>query len=121
MKQLKEEFKKNGLFYYLVDRTNRVALYRLTIKDKTGEETVGYEVCKIYTKPSRVIKGNILEASEVIPSNNQFAWYDDSRAFFPSELEEAKEYLKSYGKLLQERGEKNVRIVLPYKAINYDL
>lgn len=43
MKKLKEKFSKSGLIYSLIDRTDKVALYSLTIKvNKDIEEPLGY-------------------------------------------------------------------------------
>ena len=103
MKELKNSFKKNGLIYKLVDRTSKVALYSLTIKDKTIEELIGYEVCKVYIKLSHTVNGKIIEASESIPSNDQFSFDDDSKSFFPNELDRATEYLKYYSDVLTDK------------------
>ena len=103
MNKLKDKFKKNGLLYHLLDRTDKVALYRLTIRVKNEDETVGYEVSKIYIKPSRIVKGKTMEASEALPSNDQFAWDDDSKCFFPNEPDRAIEYFKEYANRLQSK------------------
>jgi len=47
MKKLKENFRKNGIEYQLLKRTDRYALYKQTISDKFGSEIVGYEVSKL--------------------------------------------------------------------------
>ena len=104
MKQLKEVFSKSGLIYKLMDRTDKVALYSLTIKvDKDVEEVVGYEVCKIYTKREKTVNGKIIEAHEAIPTDDQFGWDDDSKSFFPKDINLAKEYLQKYTVELQSK------------------
>jgi hypothetical protein len=98
MKELKTKFKRNGLIYTLIDRTPKVALFILTIMNRKKEECVGYEVCKIYTKSSKIVNGNTIEEHETIPSNDQFAIIDNSKSFFANETGkiEAYEYYKEY-------------------------
>jgi len=92
MEQLKERFRKNGLGYKLLDRTEKVALFQLNI----GNVIAGYEVCKVYFNKARVLLGKNLPESESVPSNEKFG-YDGSKCFFPHDLKLAKQYFKEFG------------------------
>lgn len=97
METLKESFKKNRLFYKLLDRNDSYALYELTFKDKIGSEVVGYEVDRIRINKAGDRFGKHFQESESLPSNEQFGTdgtkLERSKAFFPHELDRAKEYL----------------------------
>lgn len=108
METLKETFRKNGLNYKLLDRTDKVAVYELKIGT-----VVGYEVCKIYFNKARTLWGKDLPESESVPSNEQFG-YEGSKCFFPHDLKLAKEYFKEFDDKLS--GANMPNLLLP-KAI----
>ena len=76
MRTLKTQFRKNGLDYTLLKRTNKIALFQL------GPSSLpdGYEVCRIYIMRKHKAFGIDFEESEVITSNDQF-YADGSGAF----------------------------------------
>ena len=76
MKILKTEFRKNGLDYTLLKRTDKIALFQL------GPETApdGFEVCRIYIMRPHKAFGVDFEESEIISTNDQFL-SDGSGAF----------------------------------------
>jgi hypothetical protein len=89
MKILKKEFRKNGLDYTLLKRTDKIALFQLGhLPDPDG-----YEVCRIYIMRPHKAFGVDFEESEIISSNDQFL-LDGSGAF--RSLENA---LKHFDKL----------------------
>ena len=89
MKILKTEFRKNGLNYTLLKRTDKIALFQLGhLPDPDG-----YEVCRIYIMRPHKTFGVDFEESEIITSNDQFL--TDGSGSFRS-LENA---LKHYDKL----------------------
>jgi hypothetical protein len=68
MKTLKKEFRKNGLDYTLIKRTDKIVLFQLG----PSSDPDGYEVCRIYImRPHRAF-GVYFEESEVLSSNDQF-------------------------------------------------
>jgi hypothetical protein len=76
MKILKTQFRKNGLDYTLLKRTDKVALSQLGhLPDPDG-----YEVCRIYIMRPHKAFGIDFEESEIITSNDQFIT-DGSGAF----------------------------------------
>jgi len=76
MKILKTEFRKNGLDYILLKRTDKIALFQLGhLPDPDG-----YEVCRIYIMRPHKAFGVDFEESEIITSNDQFLT-DGSGAF----------------------------------------
>jgi len=114
MKHLKEKFNRKGIIYTLIERSDKVAFFSLTMKVKKGiEELVGYEVCKIYFKSDRTINGRMIEGSESIPSDDQFAWDDASKSFFPNELERATNYFKEYVLKLSAKTSSNRLTIMP--------
>jgi hypothetical protein len=94
MEKLKS-FRKNGLDYKLLDRTDRVALFEQKIPEGG---LAGYEVCVIYHNQAGFRFNKIMPESESITGNEQFG-YDDSKAFFPFDLERTKEYFKFVDKV----------------------
>jgi hypothetical protein len=68
MKILKTQFRKNGLDYTLLKRTNKITLFQLGLLS----DTVGYEVCRIYKMRPHNTFGVDFEESEIITSNDQF-------------------------------------------------
>jgi hypothetical protein len=97
MEKLKSSFRKNGIDYKLLDRTALAALFAQKLP--TGE-LAGYEVCKIHIMKACILYGKNYPESEIIPSNEQFG-HDDSKAFFPPDLERARQYLKEFTLQLQ--------------------
>ena len=91
MKLLKTEFRKNGLDYTLLKRTDKIALFQLGHLP----EPDGYEVCRIYIMRPHKAFGVYFEESEIITSNDQF--FTDGSGSFRS-LDNA---LKHYDKLLK--------------------
>jgi len=90
MKLLKTEFRKNGLYYTLIKRTDKIALFQLG----SSSSPDGYEVCRIYIMRPHKAFGVYFEEAEVISTNDQF-FTDGSGAF--RSLDNA---LKHYDKLL---------------------
>ena len=78
MKILKTQFRKNDLFYTLICRNDKVALYE-TRQDETSIRC-HYEVARIYVKPAHTAIGVDFEEAEVLTSNERF-FYDGSGAF----------------------------------------
>jgi hypothetical protein len=76
MKILKTQFRKNGLDYTLLKRTDKIALFQLGYLPDPD----GYEVCKIYIMRPHKAFGINFEESEVISTNDQFL-SDGSGAF----------------------------------------
>jgi hypothetical protein len=91
MKLLKTEFRKNGLYYTLINRTDKIALFQLGFLPDTD----GYEVCRIYIMRPHKAFGVYFEEAEVISTNDQF--FSDGSGAFKS-LDNA---LKNYDKLLK--------------------
>jgi hypothetical protein len=89
MKILKTAFRKNGLDYTLLKRTDKIALFQLG----PSSDPDGYEVCRIYIMRPHKAFGVYFEESEVITSNDQF--YADGSGSFRS-LDNA---LRHYDKL----------------------
>lgn len=90
MKILKTEFRKNGLDYTLLKRTDKIALFQLGLPSDPD----GFEVCRIYIMRPHKAFGITFEESEVISTNDQFL-KDGSGAFWS--LDKA---LKHFDKLL---------------------
>ena len=78
MKILKTQFRKNDLFYTLICRNDKVAMY----ETRQVEDSVlcHYEVARIYIMPAHTAIGVEFEEAEVITSNEKF-YYDGSSAF----------------------------------------
>jgi hypothetical protein len=68
LKILKTEFRKNGLDYTLLKRTDKIALFQLGHLP----EPDGYEVSRIYIMRPHKAFGIDFEESEIISSNDQF-------------------------------------------------
>ena len=64
MKTLKNQFNKNGLRYYLIQRNEVVAMYG--ISGTFTDNILHYEVCRIH------IRNDQYGHREVLPSNEQF-------------------------------------------------
>jgi hypothetical protein len=76
MKTLKAQFRKNGLDYTLLKRTDKIALFQLGLPSYPD----GYEVCRIYIMRPHKAFGVDFEESEIISSNDQFL-FDGSGSF----------------------------------------
>jgi hypothetical protein len=75
MKQLPPQKTKNGCYYTLIKRSDRVAIYDQRYS-KFGK-VVGYEVFIIKTQPDYYIEGNLIKAHELFPHKEAFgktAW-----------------------------------------------
>ena len=96
MKILKTEFRKNGLDYTLLKRTDKIALFQL------GPETFtyGYEVSRIYIMRPHKAFGIVFEEAEVISTNNQFL--TDGSGSFRSLDKARKHYDKLLAKLVRQ-------------------
>jgi len=92
MQKLKTSFRKNGIVYKLLERTDKTAFFELKLP--TGE-MAGYEVSRILVNSEREIKGRKLTASESITSNERFG-YDGSKSFFPSDYTGALKYFGEF-------------------------
>jgi hypothetical protein len=78
MKILKEHFRKNDLFYTLICRNDKVAIYET--KQEKDSIRCHYEVTRIYIRPAHTALNVDFEEAEVLTSNDQF-FYDGSGAF----------------------------------------
>ena len=61
-------FRKNGYDYTLLERQGMIAVY----EQHRDERTFAYEVVKIRHRPARMIVGMKLEASERLPSDEDW-------------------------------------------------
>jgi len=96
MKLLKTEFRKNGLDYTLIKRTDKIALFQLGhLPDPDC-----YEVCRIYIMRPHKAFGVDFEESEVISTNDQF--YADGSGAFRSLENALKHYDKLSGKFVRQ-------------------
>ena len=96
MRTLKTQFRKNGLDYTLLKRTNKIALFQL------GPSSLpdGYEVCRIYIMRKHKAFGVDFEESEIITSNDQF--YADGSGAFRSLVDALKHYDKLLNKFVRQ-------------------
>jgi hypothetical protein len=78
MKILKTQFRKNDLFYTLICRNDKVAMYD-TIQEKDSDRC-HYEVTRIYISPAHTAFDVDFEEAEVLTSNDQF-FYDGCGSF----------------------------------------
>ena len=78
MKILKTKFRKNDLFYTLICRNDKVALYKT--RQEEDMTRCHYEVARIYVKPEHTAIGVKFEETEVLTSNEKF-FHDGSGAF----------------------------------------
>jgi hypothetical protein len=78
MKILKIHFRKNNLFYTLICRNDKVALY----ETRQDEDMIRchYEVVRIYIIPAHTALGVDFEETEVLSCNAKFI-HDGSGAF----------------------------------------
>jgi len=95
MKILKTQFRKNDLFYTLICRNNKVAMYET--RQEEDQIRCHYEVARIYIKPAHTAVGVDFEEAEVLRSNDQF-YYDGSGAFIKKD-NAMKHFLKLSEKL----------------------
>ena len=73
MKKLQQHQRKNGYDYELIERNDKVAIYKQIENYKQDNEwTIAYEVFIIRTRKDRKIKDNFIEGGEIFPSNEDF-------------------------------------------------
>jgi hypothetical protein len=95
MKILKTHFRKNDLYYTLICRNDKVAMYE-TRQDEYSD-LCHYEVARIYIKPAHNAIGVDFEEAEVLTNNDDF-FYDGSGAFIKKD-NAMKHFLKLSNKL----------------------
>ena len=78
MKLLKTHFRKNDLYYTLICRNDKVAMYET--RQEKDSIRCHYEVTRIYIRPAHTAINVDFEEAEVLTSNDQF-FYDGSGAF----------------------------------------
>jgi hypothetical protein len=78
MKILKTHFRKNDLYYTLICRNDKVAIYET--RQEKDSDRCHYEVTRIYIRPAHTALNVDFEEAEVLTSNDQF-FYDGSGAF----------------------------------------
>jgi hypothetical protein len=78
MKILKTHFRKNDLYYTLIDRNDKVAIYET--RQEKDSDRCHYEVTRIYIRPAHTALNVDFEEAEVLTSNDQF-FYDGSGSF----------------------------------------
>ena len=95
MKLLKSHFRKNDLFYTLIYRDDKVAMY--ATRQDEDQIRCHYEVARIYIRPAHTAVGVDFEETEVLTSNDDF-FYDGSGAFIKKD-NAMKHFLKLSNKL----------------------
>lgn len=80
-----DSFKKNGFFYEIIKREGNFAILKQRLRPGVG--CLAYETIVIRSYQDYYIKGNLIEASEFAPGNEDFGQYGWS---FPT-LERAEE------------------------------
>ncbi len=95
MKILKTHFRKNDLYYTLIFRNDKVALYET--RQEEDSDLCHFEVARIYIKPAHTAVGVDFEEAEVLTSNDGFG-YDGSGAFIKRD-NAIKHFLKLSAKL----------------------
>jgi hypothetical protein len=90
MKTLKTAFRKNDLYYTLVCRNDKVALF----ETRQDEDMIRchYEVARIYIEPAHTAVGVDFEEAEVLTSNEKFN--DDGSGAFIKRNNAMKHFLK---------------------------
>jgi hypothetical protein len=78
MKTLKTHFRKNDLYYTLINRNDKVALYET--RQEEDSDLCHYEVARIYIRPAHTAVGVDFEEAEVLTSNDDFS--NDGRSAF---------------------------------------
>lgn len=96
IKRLPEVLVRHGIKYKLILRTERVALWELSIHSKC----VGYEVGQIYIYPAQIKFGKLVPPKESLPPDSKFGVKDNSKCFFPFELDEAKKHFTNLNNIL---------------------
>jgi hypothetical protein len=91
MRKLETTFTRKGIDYEMMDRSDKVGLFKLSLDGIH----VGYEVAKIYHNEARTISGIDIEEGESIPSDEMFGG-DGSKAFFPNDGERALKYFYEF-------------------------
>ena len=93
METLKTSFRKNGINYRMIDRTDKVALFELSLEtDPRKHEIAGYEVARIKIRKANIFHGVSYPDREEIPSDEAFG-SEGSKTLFPADLNYAKKYL----------------------------
>jgi hypothetical protein len=100
MRLLEQTFTKNGLTYDIINRTERVGLFKLSLDG----EHVGWEVSKITQNSEYEIAGKVIPSGESITSNEAFG-SDGSKAFFPTDENRAMAYFIEFDQELQAKAE----------------
>ena len=77
MKILKTTFRKNDLYYTIICRNDKVAMFET--RQKKDSDRCHYEVTMIYIRPGHAALNVDFEEAEVLTSNDQF-FYDGSGA-----------------------------------------
>ena len=78
MKILETHFRKNDLYYTLIFRNDKVAIYETRLEEDS--DRCHYEVTRIYIRPAHTAFDVDFEEAEVLTSNEKF-FYDGSGAF----------------------------------------
>ena len=91
MRKLETTFSRKGIDYEMIDRSDKVGLFKLSLEGTH----VGYEVAKIYHNEARTIAGVDIEEGESIPSDEMFG-NDGSKAFFPMDRKRANAYFMKF-------------------------
>ena len=100
MKKLENWFHRGSgntkIFYSLEKRTEKVGLFKLFIEIEPNEfEPVGWEIARIFVHREREMFGRMIEASEGLPSDEQFGMGEmTDKAMFPNEEQKAIDYFK---------------------------
>jgi hypothetical protein len=95
MKILKTHFRKNDLYYTLINRNDKVALYET--RQEEDSDLCHYEVARIYIRPAHTAVDVDFEEAEVLTSNDDFG-NDGSGAFIKRD-NAMKHFLKVSAKL----------------------
>jgi len=93
MKKLNENFRRRGINYKIINRTEGAVLFELSTTLRNEKIINGFEVCKIIKVKQKEMFGNIVEAHEAIPSDEQFGMNSKSYAFYT--LNKAQVYYNS--------------------------
>jgi hypothetical protein len=78
MKLLKTHFRKNDLYYTLICKNDKVAIYET--RQEKDSDRCHYKVTRIYIRSAHIALNVDFEETEVLTCNDQF-FYDESGAF----------------------------------------
>jgi hypothetical protein len=90
MKILKTHFRKNDLYYSLIHRNDKLALYET--RQEEDSDLCHYEVARIYIRPAHSAVGVDFEEAEVLTSNDDFG--NDGSGSFITRDSAMKHFLK---------------------------